>query len=72
MLCKYIIAHLIVFSLFISQISGEVYKVGDIVENLTWEDSNIDSNGNIKKYNRSLNEIIESNKVVILDFSSDG
>ncbi|PID28065.1 MAG: hypothetical protein CR982_04745 [Candidatus Cloacimonadota bacterium] len=62
---------ILLIALFVTSLSA-AYNVGDVVEDLTWEDSNLDADGNIVVTQRSLHEIIDSGKVVLIDFGFTG
>ena len=44
------------------------YKVGEVVQNLTWTDSNLDQAGEIVTTERSVYNIIDEGKVLLIDF----
>ncbi len=64
---------LILLFIIPSPLFAQYYEIGDVVEELTWRDSNIDGNGEVVVFNRTLTGMVDdSNKVVIFNFASDG
>ncbi len=45
-----------------------VYNVGDVVDNFTWSDSNLDADGNIVITERNVYDIIDEGKVLLIDY----
>jgi hypothetical protein len=48
------------------------YQVGDVVDNFSWEDSNLDDGGNIVVTERNIYDIIDGGKVILIDFGFTG
>lgn len=58
--------------LIVALAAHSAYQVGDVVENFTWNDSNLDEGGNIVVTERNVYEIIDSGKVLLIDFGFTG